>query len=315
VGQEDFSSIKNLIVIPDKILSYLPFEALIIHGKHNSGHPSDRILFEDYDISYAPSASSLISLRDRRAEGDAGDDLLLIGNPILDRPVNKIQGEKRGDDVFVEYYLGNSYILRPLQFASREMEFISRLMAPGTARIMSGSEATKDKIKQVSLGKYDVLHFATHSLLDEIVASRSALLLSKNPQSDEDGFLQVREIYNMKLNADLVVLSACQTARGKMEKGEGILGLCRAFLCSGARSVVASLWNVNDESTSQFMQKFYGFLTDGKTIQESLRLTKLYMCNSNKWRPCHWATFVLIGDGGNILRLHKSSFWSRLPHF
>ena len=124
-----------------------------------------------------------------------------------------------------------------------------------------------------------MLHFATHSLLDDIVATRSALVLSEDPRSGEDGFLQAREIYNLELNADLVVFSACQTAGGKMEKGEGIQGLSRAFFCSGSRSVGASLWNVNDESTAYFMKTFYGFLAGGEDeTRRALRRTKIRMC-------------------------------------
>jgi CHAT domain-containing protein len=195
------------------------------------------------------------------------------------------------------------------------MASIAALIAPDSRRIVSGDEATEAQVKKLPLSGYKILHFATHSLLDETVASGSALVLSADPMSEEDGFLQAREIYNLELNADLVVLSACQTAGGKMEKGEGIQGLSRAFFCSGSRAVVASLWDVNDESTSDFMKSFYGFLTEGETKQESLRLTKIKMCRSDAWRPYHWAAFVLIGEGDAAIALHRAPFWLRPLHF
>ena len=314
-GRDVLSGIKNLIFIPDRTLSYLPFETLVPEDEPGSGRTSSRFLLEDYGISYAPSASTLVSILERKERMMAEADLLAIGDPLLGRAEEMTRGGRRENDVLAEYYLEKRFVLHPLEFASREMESISRLVAPGWRRIVSGAEATEDGVKKLPLSGYKILHFATHSLLDEMVASRSALVLSVDAHSDEDGFLQAREIYNLKLNADLVVLSACQTAGGKMEKGEGIQGLSRAFFCSGSRSVLASLWNVNDESTSHFMKSYYGYLTEGRTKQESLRLTKIKMCRSGKWRPYHWAAFVLIGEGDAVIPLHGLSFWRRFLHF
>ena len=304
-GRECLSGIKNLIFIPDRTLYYLPFETLVPGEEPGSGRTPSRFLLEDYRISYAPSASTLVSILERQERTQAEADLLSIGNPSLGRTGDMKRGGKTGNDLLSEYYLEKRFVLHPLEFASREMEAISKLMAPGSRRIVAGAEATEDRVKKLPLSGYKILHFATHSLLDEMVASRSALVLSADARSGEDGFLQAREIYNLKLNADLVVLSACQTAGGKMEKGEGIQGLSRAFFCSGSRSVVASLWNANDESTSYFMRTFYGFLTEGKTKQEGLRLTKIKMCRSDDWRPYHWAAFVLIGEGDAVIPLHR----------
>ncbi len=315
VGRACLSGIKNLIVIPDRTLYYLPFETLVSGDEPGSGRPSPHFLLEDYGISYAPSASTLVSILERRESMRAEADLLAIGNPVLGRSEDMSRGGKRENDVFSEYYLEKRFVLHPLEFASREMESISRFFAPGSRRTVSGAEATENRVKNLPLSDYKILHFATHSLLDEMVASRSALVLSVDPHSDDDGFLQAREIYNIKLNAELVVLSACQTAGGKMEKGEGIQGLSRAFFCSGSKSVVASLWNVNDESTSHFMKSYYGYLTEGQTKQEGLRLTKIKMCRSGKWRPYHWAAFVLIGEGAAAIPLHRLSFWSKLLQF
>jgi CHAT domain-containing protein len=113
---------------------------------------------------------------------------------------------------------------------------------------------------------------------------------------NEDGFLQVREIYNLKLNADLVVLSACQTGRGKLEKGEGILGFPRIFFYVGAKSVVLSLWKINDKSTSVFMDYFYYYLSQGNEKIQALRNAKLKMLESKFNHPFYWAAYILNGD-------------------
>ncbi len=311
-GLDSLRGIKNLIFIPDRTLYYLPFEALVMGDGPEAGRTEGRFLFEDYRVSYAPSASTLVSIQGRKRGVPAENDLLSIGDPVIGRP-GRIDGEKkRGDDILQEYYLEKRFVLRRLEFASREMESISRAVAPGFRRIVCGDEATEGRVKGLPLSRYKVLHFATHSLLDDIVASRSALVLTADPRSDEDGFLQAREIYSLKLNAELVVLSACQTAGGKMEKGEGIQGLSRAFLCSGSRSVLASLWNINDRSTSWFMKSFYGYLAAGASKHEALRRTKIRMYHSGLWRPYHWAAFVLIGEGGSGIPLHRSSAWARL---
>jgi CHAT domain-containing protein len=312
-GEAAVAGLKNLIIIPDRSLYDLPFEALVPGRAPAAGMDRMHFLMEDFGITYAPSASTLVSILGREGRLEPGGDLLSIGDPSID-PGKPGGRSGRGDDILLEYYLDNRFVLRRLEFASREMESISRLIAPARRRIVSGSEATEGKVKSLPLSGYKVLHFATHSLLDEKVASRSALVLTPDPLSSEDGFLQAGEIYSLDLNADLVVLSACQTAGGKMEKGEGIQGLARAFFCAGSKSVVASLWNVNDRSTSRFMKDFYAYLTAGKTKQEALRLTKVKMSRSGEWRPCHWAAFVLVGEGGAGVGLHRAPFWGRVPH-
>ena len=315
-GREHLSGIKNLIFIPDRTLYYLPFETLVPGEEPGRpGRAPARFLLEDYGVSYAPSASTLASILERRERPRAEADLLAIGDPLLGRAKDAKHEGNGGSDLLSEYYLEKRFVLHPLQYAAREMESISRLVAPASRRTVSGAAATEDRVKRLPLAGYKVLHFATHSLLDEMVASRSALVLSADPRSGEDGFLQAREIYNLKLNADLVVLSACQTAGGKMEKGEGLQGLSRAFFCSGSRSVVASLWNVNDQSTSRFMKSYYAYLTEGRTKQEALRLTKIKMCHSAAWRPCLWAAFVLIGESDAAVPLRRSSLLRRLVHF
>jgi len=307
--------LENLIIVPDGSLHYLPFEALVLPAGSAPASTRARFLMEDYGISYAPSASALVSLLNRNRSEPAGQDLLAIGDPVPGAARGRAGSPAAGQDMLFEYYRDRRFALRPLEFASREIDAIAGLIDPAFRSTLTRTEATERRVKRLPLSDYKVLHFATHSLLDEQVAARSALVLTRDEDEREDGFLQAREIYDLPLRADLVVLSACQTAAGKMEKGEGIQGLARAFFCAGSRSVVASLWNVNDASTSRFMRTYYEYLTRGRTKREALRLTKIEMSRSRGARPFHWAPFILIGEGGAGVLLHPSPWWRRLLHF
>ncbi|TMA61499.1 MAG: CHAT domain-containing protein, partial [Deltaproteobacteria bacterium] len=140
--------------------------------------------------------------------------------------------------------------------------------------------------------------------------TQPALVLSLAGGADDtyDGFLQMSEIFNLRLNADLVVLSACDTGKGKLRRGEGIVGLTRAFMYAGTHSVVASLWQVNDQSTSRFMECFYRNLKEGQSKAEALRQAKKQLMQIQVWSdtlkkeqsftaPFYWAPFILIGSG------------------
>ena len=317
IGPADKGSLaglENLIIVPDRSLHYLPFEALVPPRGAGPGSGRFRFLMEDYGLSYAPSASTLVSILAREKPAGAGQDLLAIGDPVPGSGRGGPGGPAHGQNVLFEYYRDRRFAFFPLRFASREIGAIAGLIDPGFRRTVTRADATEDRVKRNSLEDYKVLHFATHSLLDEQVAAHSALVLTQDRGSGEDGFLQAREIYGLRLKADLVVLSACQTAAGKMEKGEGIQGLARAFFCAGSRSVVASLWNVNDASTARFMRTYYEYLTRGRTKQEALRLTKIKMSRLRGSRPFHWAAFILIGEGGAGVPLHPSPWWRRLFH-
>src|SRR5205085_7725875 len=131
-----------------------------------------------------------------------------------------------------------------------EVQYIASLFPPDRRKMLLGRESTEEAIKQEPLRRYRRLHFATHSLIDEKSPWRSAVVLTPG-DAGEDGFLEVGEISRLDLDCDLVVVSACQTGRGQLLSGEGIVGLSRAFLYAGARAVVVSLWNVSDISTGQ----------------------------------------------------------------
>jgi CHAT domain-containing protein len=161
-------------------------------------------------------------------------------------------------------------------------------------------QASRSVATSGELSNYRIIHFATHGLLNSDHPELSGLVLSLVDEAGrpQDGFLRMHEIYNLKLPADLVVLSACQTALGKEIKGEGLIGLTRGFMYAGARRVVASLWQVDDLATAKLMQRFYqGMLKDGLTPSAALRVAQLELAKQKRWAsPYFWAAFVIQGE-------------------
>jgi CHAT domain-containing protein len=160
-----------------------------------------------------------------------------------------------------------------------------------------GRDSTEKAFKQEPLNKYKWIHLATHSLIDEQDPGRSAVVLALDGSNEEDGFLRATEIAGLDLDCDMVILSACETGRGRLMSGEGIIGLSRSFFIAGARSVVVSQWAVSDISTAQLMKDFYQELVNGAAKPAALREAKLRMLHSGSEtrHPYYWAPFVVIG--------------------
>jgi CHAT domain-containing protein len=188
-----------------------------------------------------------------------------------------------------------------LPLAREEAESILGL-APESERLGAlGFDASKATANDPKLAQYRILHFATHGLLDSAHPELSGVVLSLvDPDGcPRDGFLRLHEIYNLKLPADLVVLSACQTGLGKEIRGEGLVGLTRGFMYAGAKSVVASLWKIDDRATAALMKRFYeGMLGAARlTSAEALRKAQIEMWKTGNWNhPYYWAAFVLQGE-------------------
>ncbi len=287
-------SIDHLIIVPDGSLYYLPFESLIIDSPNKS--VNDRYLIEKYRISYAPSSSSLLFLKENRKNKKFPRILLAMGNPNYNQvPKSKIEN-KFLSTIMKELYENQGFEFSPLPHSEKEIKEISKYFPKEKQNIFLDDQATEEVIKKTSLENYQIIHFACHSLLDERFPFRSALVLAADKNYEEDGFLLVREIYNLRLAAEMIVLSACQTGRGRLEDIEGVLGLPRIFFYCGARSVVSSLWNVNDKSSTKFMSYFYEFLSQGMSKSQALRMAKMEMLKSRYSHPFYWASFILYGD-------------------
>jgi len=286
--------ITHLIIVPDGILYYLPFEVLVRDSTNNSG---PRYLVELYDISYAPSMSSLAYLIEKRPLEPHRKTLLLVGDPVyLSKNGKMLSRRDRHEEALREIYLNAGFDLSSLPYSKRELRQVAHCFRDQEVDMLSQSRANEEDIKKRALEEYRIIHFACHGFLDEKAPKRSALVLTLDDDPNEDGFLQAREISSLRLNADLVVLSACQTGKGRLENGEGVLGLPRSFFYAGARSTISSLWKVNDRSTSEIMSDFYRHFAAGQSKAKALRLAKLKLLKSRFSHPFYWAAFVLNGD-------------------
>jgi CHAT domain-containing protein len=185
-----------------------------------------------------------------------------------------------------------------LRFSRQEAEGITALAPEEKSLKAIDFKANKPTATSVDLSQYRIVHFATHGLLNSQHPELSGIVLSLVDEQGQpqDGFLRLHEVYNLKLGADLVVLSACQTALGKEVKGEGLVGLTRGFMYAGAARVVASLWSVDDKATAELMKRFYqGVLGEGQRPVAALRAAQMAMWKAKK-APYYWAAFVLQGE-------------------
>jgi CHAT domain-containing protein len=287
-------SIKRLVILPDGILHYLPFETLISDSENRrpgQGAKKDRpwrFLIEDFEVSYALSASYLMRLLKRHRPDPRNMDLLAVANP---------------EALHQKDIIWSKAILPPLAYAKKEIQTIAEYFPKKKRRLLIEEEAAEERIKELRLSDFAVLHFASHGFFDDESWWRSALILDHDNRSSEDGLLQPRDILGLYLNADLVVLSACETGKGKIETGEGLMSQAQAFFFAGARSLVTSVWNINDRSTAEFMRHFYSHLIQGSTKGQALRLAKLEMLNSEYSHPFFWAAFLLMGEYKSPLKI------------
>jgi len=287
---ENIPRSSHLIIIPDGFLLRFPFEALVKELKGN--RPT--YLLEDYVVSYAPSASVLGEVIARqRPSADRPADLLAVGNPVFEDGGGAAKNP-------LEYLRAGGMHLTSLPYAEKEVFSIAQLYQTKgkTAASYVRGDASEEVIKSGKAGSSKTLHFATHGLIDDRIPALSGLLLapSRKPEGD-DGFLRLNEIFQLKLQADLVTLSACETALGKEVRGEGIIGLTRAFFYAGARSVLASLWMVSDQSTSILMKDFYAEYLDGEKPAPALRLAKIKLLGNKDplyQHPFFWASFIMM---------------------
>ncbi|MCI0615077.1 CHAT domain-containing protein [bacterium] len=273
-----------MILVLDGVLHYLPFETLITN--------EDGLLIQDFRISYAPSATIWANLRTRTKLPNK-KELAAFADPVLNTDSQNSEMSETS----------SNYHLQRLRYSRNEVQAIAALYPKDLSGVYLAQDATEAKFKSERISDYKVIHFATHAVIDDQIPRRSGVILSPDEKNGADGILQLYELRNLNLNAQLVVLSACQTGLGKLVKGEGIVGLMRAFFSAGARNVVVSLWNVDDKSTAQLMKNFYKHMKNGKSRVESLRQAKLDLLQSAEKgyaaykAPYYWSPFVLVGSG------------------
>ena len=178
----------------------------------------------------------------------------------------------------------------------------------GEKRLLLGTNATETAFKAEPLADFEIIHIAAHGIASAKFPDRAALVLGNDPKSGEDGLLQVREIRDLNLAADLVTLSACDTGVGALEGEEGIANLVRAFLFAGAKSVVASLWTADDRSTRTLMERFYRHIAEGEDKGFALRHAQMDLLAEfgDQALPFYWAGFVMVGDGSGSIAVRPN---------
>jgi CHAT domain-containing protein len=293
---------KRLLIVASGALAFVPFATL------PSPASPPRPLVADHEVVSAPSASVLVALRQAPAPAPSGTTVAVVADPVFDPTDPRVRGGSRAPAApstrapgllrALDSLGGNG--LSRLPFSRREADAVARLVPREGLLEATGFAASRSLVVDGGLAGRRIVHFATHGLLDSAHPDLSGLVLSLVDERGRprDGFLRMADVYNLRLPADLVVLSACQTALGREIRGEGIVGLTRGFLYAGARAVVASLWEVDDESTSELMAHFYrAMLKDGRRPADALRAAQLDLARNPRWSaPFYWAGFVIQGD-------------------
>lgn len=295
---DELSRYSNLIIVPDDVLAYLPFEALTL---------GDQYLVEQFSIKYAPSLTTFNHLKNNKARTQYSRQMLAVAGSNFGGTTSPLDR-------------GKAYA--PLPATLAEVDSIAANFSDAT--VMKEGNFSESYIKEALRQDYRFIHLATHGIIDEEYPNLSGLALSSTPvepDSKEDGMLRSSEIYELDINSEMVVLSACNTGLGKIVKGEGMLGLQRSFFYAGVPTVSVSLWNVYDRSTAYFMNKFYKYFLDTMNNQESgwsmqsvlrwvgwdqsvpfgdaapaMRQAKLRMLEHPLFNhPVYWAPFIVVG--------------------
>jgi hypothetical protein len=315
---------KRLLIVPDGALQYVPFDALPIPppaglsgertGADAAGDAGPRPpLIVEHEISNLPSASTLLAIRREQSFAQpAGGIVAVLADPVFEADDPRVKlpstqtamalagtGVKTESDGAPSGRGGIENAAR-LPFTAREAEHILSLVPDGMGMIATGFDANLSTAESPQLGRYEVVHFATHGVFDNKQPQLSGLLLSLVDESGnpENGFLHLHDIYSLHLPVKMVVLSGCDTALGKDVSGEGLVGLTHAFMYAGSKSVLASLWKVDDKATSELMGLFYkGLLRDGLPPAAALRAAKIAMWGRQPSLPPYfWASFILEGE-------------------
>jgi CHAT domain-containing protein len=304
---------KRLAIVAGGALEYLPFAALpvpAVAGAKTHGAPR---LAASHEIVMLPSASVLAVLRREIAgRARAPRALAILADPVFARDDPRVPSQPRQPastsvadestsryvDVMDSLYARGG--MARLPFSREEADAIAALTGPRGALKAVDFAASRSTVVGGGLSGYRIVHMATHGMVDSERPALSSLVLSLVDErgARQNGYLRLHDIYNLRLDAELVVLSACQTALGKEIKGEGLVGLTRAFLYAGAPRVVASLWQVNDHATSELMTHFYrGMLQEGLRPAAALRAAQRRIAQDPRWAsPYFWAGFVLQGE-------------------
>ncbi len=280
----------NLLLSPDNILSYIPFEALPVSYETGIDFSYKRLpfLMNDYNISYTYSATFMSEAVKRRFNFDSR---LVAFAPKYYEPIDirKVINSRQAEEGF----------LADLPYAREEAAYVAEIT---DGKVYLNEQASESNFKAES-GKYDIIHLAMHTILNDSDPMYSTLIFNKESGTIEDGYLKTYELYGTTSKARMVVLSSCNTGNGQLSSGEGILSLARGFMYSGSLSVVMSLWEVEDKSGTEIVKYFYDNLMRGKSKSEALkdaRIKYLKKADNLRSHPYFWATLVIYGDNSSL---------------
>jgi CHAT domain-containing protein len=319
---------KRLMIVADGVLHFVPFAALpVLSGEVLSTNRMPSLLIADHEIVNLPSASTLAVVRGEVAgRQKAPRSLVALADPVFmkddervkrgrdentsgDRPrwvTKPPRAESTMDRQLVKAAAEDTgvaseglYVPR-LPGTRKEAEQIAAMVPANDRRLALDFAASRETATSAELGEYRYVHFSTHGLLNSVHPELSGVVLSLVNERGEaqDGFLRAHELFNLKLPAEVVVLSACQTGIGKNIRGEGLVSLTRGMMYAGAPRVVVSLWGVSDWGTTELMVRFYhGMLKEGIRAAAALRAAQISLMNDKRWAsPYYWAPFTLQGE-------------------
>ena len=308
---------KRLIVVPDGKLGYFPVSALPLPDSENN----EPLLLSN-EVVYEPSASTLsILAKTNKQTNPASKSLLIFSDPVFSAEDSRLSPENKTDLTannetgekfrFVESL--NSLVR--LDASKTEADSITDILGESNADNFSGFSANRERLLNTDAAGYKILHFATHGLIDESRPELSGIVLSRFDENGQqtDEFFRLHDIYGMNLKSDLVVLSACNTGIGKEVKGEGLMSLNNAFLSVGAKTVMSSLWKVEDGATLELMKNFYDAMANEQiTPSKALQQAQIKMWRGGRYQsPFYWAAFTVQGDYKNVPDVSKG-FGSRI---
>jgi CHAT domain-containing protein len=285
----------TLLISPDNILSYIPFETLPTSPEKDKqvNYRNLRYLMNSYDISYTYSATFMAE--SQKKENSRSNSLIAFA-PDYPEPID-IQSVLMSRQ-------GGKGVLNDLPFARQEAKYVSDI----TGGTLYENNEAKESVYKKESGKYDIIHLAMHTLLNDKNPMNSTLIFSQGKDSIEDNYLKTYEIYGIPLKAKMVVLSSCNTGTGLLYSGEGILSLARGFIYSGSQSVVMSMWEIEDKSGTNIVELFYKNLKKGYPKSVALKNARTeFLENADQLRshPYFWATLVVYGNNAPLYHPYR----------
>ena len=308
---------RRLVFATEGVLQRVPFEALPQPHSQTTGPIGlEEYLIQSNEIVTIPSMTTLLAIRAEKRTLSPGKVVAIIADPVSNRNDDRVSAPEQSPSI-IRVSTSEPSVLRDgpsrLIYAAEEADAIVAVAPRGTTMLAKGFDASRETAMSPGISEYQIVHFATHGFLDDERPELSGILLTSLDQNGvkKNGLMALHDIYTLDLSAELTVLSACETALGKDIKGEGAVGFTHSFMSAGSKSVVASLWKVDDQATATLMSDFYhSMLQEGMPPLAALRAAKLKMMQDKRWQaPYYWAGFVFQGDYDSRITTESNSYF------